>query len=372
MCVFTDKRIKAIAFALVPIVAINVYVGSKMLKKASEKIEVGNQPGIEDMVDQNKLNGGTVLGIENLVDFTEQVQEPQIADTTLSSSGAVSDLVVDSQVTQGTDNEIVYNLNENLDEELSNEVILEDEFSKLYELYLDSGMDYDTVLAMEERGTDLYAAALYAKLKANFVSDDIIRNELRNIIVCGSNATCVSEEVWIALFGNLDRTVSMYENVVDYYYPLAKYVHLQECDLEHEPIFFDEFRINCSEITKTYKEWHPEVNIEDYFREMIEASEDELLISKFNRLMNSGLPIEVILTELEYVYSLSMIPHCMGEEEWLFCFGNIEKTIEPTENVCMYYYDLAFYIHDLMCDLDHKLNEFDRYTCEAYPLALEL
>ena len=93
------------------------------------------------------------------------------------------------------------------------------------------------------------AGALYAKLKANFISDDIIRNELRNIIVCGSNATCVSEETWIALFGNLDRTISMYDNVVDYYYPLAKYVHLQECDLEHEPIFFDEFRINCSEIT---------------------------------------------------------------------------------------------------------------------------
>ena len=58
MCVFTDKRIKAIAFALVPIVAINVYVGSKMLKKASEKIEVGNQPSIEEMVDQNIIHGG--------------------------------------------------------------------------------------------------------------------------------------------------------------------------------------------------------------------------------------------------------------------------------------------------------------------------
>lgn len=369
MCVFTDKRIKAIAFALVPIVAINVYVGSKMLKKASEKIEVGNQPSIEEMVDQNIIHGGISLGIDESVDFTGEInQEPQVDNISSNDSS----VFVDS--TFGT--QIVTDLGIKVDDPVladSSDIVEEkNDFSRLYKLYLDSGMDYEVILAMEDRSSDLYAGALYAKLKANFISDDIIKNELRNIIVCGSNATCVSEETWIALFGNLDRTISMYDNVVDYYYPLAKYVHLQECDLEHEPIFFDEFRINCSEITKTYKEWHPEVNIEDYFREIIEASEDELLISKFNRLMNSGLSIEVILTELEYVYSLSMIPHCMGEEEWLFCFGNIEKTIEPTENVCMYYYDLAFYIHDLMCDLDHKLNEFDRYTCEAYPLALEL
>ena len=372
MCVFTDKRTKAIAFALVPLLAINVYVGSKMLSKTSGKIEVGNQPGIEDMVDQNILNGGTSLEFDKVVEFTESVQESQAINTTLSSSGVVSDLMIDSQVTQGTDDEISCNLDENLDNQSSNEVVEEDEFSKLYKLYLDSGIDYEIILAMEERGTDLYAAALYAKLKANFVSDDIIRNELRNIIVCGSNATCVSEEVWIALFGNLDRTVSMYENVVDYYYPLAKYVHLQNCNLEHEPIFFDEFRINCSDITKTYNEWHPEVNIDDYFRDMVLASQDDNLISKFNQIRSSGLPIEVILTELEYVYSLSMIPRCMCEEDWLMCFGNIEKTIAPTENVCMYYYDLAFYVHSLMCDLEHNLNEFDRYSCEAYSLILEL
>ena len=54
------------------------------------------------------------------------------------------------------------------------------------------------------------------------------------------------------------------------------------------------------------------------------------------------------------------------------CFGNLMKTVSANENVCVYYYDLAYYVHQLWCDFDHELNQFGMYTCDAYNLTLEI
>lgn len=339
MCVFTDRNKKALAFALVPIVAINIYAGCKMLTKTSKDTEVKSSTSIEEVIDVNTIQGDTYLELDESV---------------------VSTQVDITEISQDSNGNIVI-------EDLKQE----SDLSKLERIYSESGNNVDSILVNEDKNSDLYSAALYTKLKNSNIPEDIIRNELNNIIVYGSNATCMSDEEWECLFGNLGRTISIYDNVVDYYYPLAKYVHLYSCDLEHEALFFDDFRISCNNIKELYNVWNPQIDLKDYFTEMVTSSCDIKLIDQFNGLVSSNIDFEILLNELENVYVFSMIPIGLSDEEWLMLFGNLEKTVPVQENVCMYYYDLSFYLHNLWCDFEHHLNQYDRYTCDAYSLTLE-
>lgn len=345
MCVFTDRKKKALAFALVPIVAINVYAGSKMLTKTSRDTEIKNDTSIEEVFDESTIPGETYLEID---DSSIPIQEVDESDLLQDATGNIT-----------------------VSEETLEELTIENEFTVLNDIFEKSGMGVEEIIKHEDRNSSLYASALYKKLKRANISDDVIKHELSNIIVYGSNATCMSDDMWYKLFGNLVGTISMYDNVVDYYYPLAKYVHLYSCDLDHAPLFFDEDRISCSQIEEAYKEANPDIDINEYFKEMILASEDIKLINQFSTIMESGIDLSTLLNELENVYIYAMVPTGMSGEEWQMLFGNLVKTVDPTVNVCMHYYDLAFYVHNLWCDLDHQLNEFDRYTCDVYSLTLE-
>jgi hypothetical protein len=341
VCVFTDKKKKALALALVPIVAINVYAGCKMLNKTSKDVEVQQGAYIEGTIDKEIIPGETFLELD---DNTIEVQEVD-----------KEDLVEDS--------------NGNL---IMEQVVNETDFTRLERICNESGREFQDILCNEDMNSELYASALYKKLKLCNIPDDIIRRELDNIIIYGSNATCIDEDEWIRLFGNLDNTISIYDNVVDYYYPLAKYVHLNSCNLEHSSLFFDEFRITCSSIKELYDIYNPQIDIKDYFTEMISLSDNKNLINQFNVLVNSGIDLDILLCELENVYACAMVPMGLEEDEWLNLFSNLMKTVPETENVCMYYYDLAYYVHQLWCDFDHELNVFGRYTCDAYNLTLEI
>lgn len=345
MCVFTDRKKKALAFALVPIVVINVYAGCKMFTKTSKNTEIKNNTSIEEVLDEGVITGETYLELDDSSITMQEVEE--------------------SDLSQDINGNIV------VSDEILEEIVDENEFSALDDIFEKSKLSIDEILRNEDRNSSLYASALYKKLKRANISDDVIRNELSNIIVYGSNATCMSDEMWYKLFGNLVCTVSMYDNVVDYYYPLAKYVHLYSCTLEHTPLFFDEDRVSCSQIEEAYKVANPEIDINEYFKEMILASGDIKLINQFNTFLESGIDLTTLLNELENVYVYSMVPTGMSDEEWQMLFGNLVKTVDPMINVCIHYYDLAFYVHNLWCDLDHQLNEFDRYTCDAYSLTLE-
>ena len=341
VCVFTDKSKKAFAFALVPIVAINVYAGCKMLNRTSKDVEVQQGAYIEESINKEIIPGETYLELDDSSIEVEMVDE--------------TDLV------QGTDGNI------SIEEPTS-----EDEFTKLERVFSESGRTVDSILSTEDISSELYVSALYTKLKLCNIPLDSIKCELNNIIVYGSNATCMSDAEWYGLFGNLVSTISMYDNVVDYYYPLAKYIHLKECELEHSPFFFDEYRVTCKRIEELYNVYNPQIDIKDYFTEMISLSSNIKLINQFNGLINSGIDLEVLLCELENVYALAMVPTGLTEEEWLMYFGNLMKTVSANENVCIYYYDLAYYVHQLWCDFDHELNQFGMYTCDAYNLSLEI
>ena len=183
-----------------------------MLNKTSKDTEVQQGAYIEGTIDKEIIPGETFLELDDNTIKVEEVEEEKVIEN-------------------GSGNLIVEQL------------IYESDFIRLARVFKESGKSVDNILNNEDISSELYASALYNKLRICNIPDDVIRNELDNIIIYGSNATCMSEEQWNRLFGNLGNTISIYDNVVDYYYPLAKYVHLYNCDLEHSSLFFDEFRI---------------------------------------------------------------------------------------------------------------------------------
>lgn len=347
MCVFTDKKGKTMALALVPIIAINIYAGCKIVKNQT-RVEQPNS-SIESVLDESDI----------------------LEDSYLE----YGDVLVDGVTDHTTYDEIQFGVAEpNISQEIELDYVTnqESEISKLERIYNNSKLSIEFILENEYRDSELYVSALLAKLRNAHISEEIIREELNNIIVYGSNATCMSDDEWNRLFGNLGSTISIYDNVVDYYYPLAKYFHLSNCSLEHSPLYFDEYRITCLDIQELYDAYNPQIDIKDYFRDMVSMSQDIRLIKQLESLINSGIDFDTILCELENVYMYARIPMCVPEEEWEMAFGNLLKTIDYQENVCLYYYDLAFYIHELWCDFEHTLNEFGKYECDIHSKVLEI
>lgn len=320
MCVFTDKKyIKYASIALVPIMAINTYVGYKIVK-------------VED-----------ALEVEQIDTVIEEVINSEDLEYTFdigSSDGIVTG-----------------NINSNV-------------FEVLLNTYRSSGKKIEDILSNVSKDDSLYASALYARLKEFSLLDDVIKSELENIICFGTQATCVSEEKWNSLFGNLLGTVGEYDNVIDYYYPLASYVHRYSCDLEHEPIFFDEARITCSNIVAMYNEKNPQIDYRKYFTEMIYATDDMQLISKFKRIEKLDSFDEAI-NELESIYQFASVYEMLDNSLKEGLFVILPNTINSDEDLFDTYYELAYYFHSLWCDLEHTMDLNGRYECVDYSLTLE-
>ena len=319
MCVFTDKTYKKyVALVLVPVIAINTYVGYTMvLKSNNDDVEYEDVPGIEEVV-------------------TESLGE-------------------EFQVSENVGNQ-----------ELSN-----NEFTQLVNEFNSSNMSVEEILSTVNKGDSLYASALYTKLKNYFLTDDVILQELENVVCFGTQATCVSEDMWNNLFGNLLGTISEYDNVIDYYYPLALYIHLHSCELEHDKVFFDETRVTCTNLENLLNEKVPSFDYKSYIIEMVETSDSDILKVQLNTILNSGVDFDDAINELEYVYQFSMVPTDLSEELWNMLFGTLMKTIDENSNVCSEYYDLAYYVHSLWCDFEHNMNEYERYECNTTSLILE-
>lgn len=310
---------------MVPLLAINTFVGCAVVDKTTEKTSdlTDNKVGIEIIEDYDYSRDG----------YVETLTTP----------------IVETSDSLGYDNPL----------------------NVLYELFNKSNNDINTILNISDRNSDLYASALYAKARSYSLSDDVILRELENIICYGTQATCVDEVTWYELFGNLVGTISEYENVVDYYYPLASYIHRFSCSLDHESLFFDENRIVCDDILRMYEEKNPTIDYVSYVKEMIFASSDNNLIGKFNKIVNSNGDVESAIYELDSVYYLSMFPTDLSEELWNQLFSNLMSTINPDENVCSVYYDLAYYVHELFCDLEHTMNSDGKYECVDEIIALK-
>lgn len=256
-----------------------------------------------------------------------------------------------------------------LEEVVENVVCPSEEFVDLVKIYNESELEYDEILLMEDRNSELYASALYAKLKACSIMDEVILDELENIVCFGTQATCVSDEVWVASFGNLLQTISEYDNVIDYYYPLASYVHKRYCDLQHESLFFDENRIICSKIEELLQSKMPSFDYQSYIVDMVNASGNNKFIQQIKNILNSDVDFYDVLNDLENVYQLGGVSRDFSEDIYYSLFGSL-MSISSDKDVCVEYYDLSCYIHSLLCDLSQNISEYRDYD-DDYSLTLE-
>ena len=80
-------------------------------------------------------------------------------------------------------------------------------------------------------------------------------------------------------------------------------------------------------------------------------------------MINSGVPMETYLKELHTMTLMQQIPMCVPEDIWYESFGNL-IALDPE---CLSLFDMfsefAIFVHDLQCEEEHTLNEFDCYTC---------
>ena len=117
VCVFTDRKKKAIAFALVPVIAINVYAGCKMLTKTSKNILNEPSTSIEQVVEE--IPGETYLELD------ESKLDVEIVDESQLSQDINGDIILDKVIDEETD------------------------FTKLDKIYKESRLDIDTILKNE-------------------------------------------------------------------------------------------------------------------------------------------------------------------------------------------------------------------------------
>lgn len=80
-------------------------------------------------------------------------------------------------------------------------------------------------------------------------------------------------------------------------------------------------------------------------------------------MINSGVPMETYLKELHTMTLMQQIPMCVPEDIWYESFGHL-IALDPE---CLSLFDMfsefAIFVHDLQCEEEHTLNEFDCYTC---------
>ena len=84
----------------------------------------------------------------------------------------------------------------------------------------------------------------------------------------------------------------------------------------------------------------------------------------YQRLVNAGIPKEIILGELANVILEQQLPRCCSEEEWQTNFGTICSVLGEYESMYEAYFCLSYLVHDELCELEHRHNEFGAITCE--------
>lgn len=323
MCIFIKKNGKRVAaLTLVPLLAINIYVGSRIAKgNNATKVDNGRKSSTVEMIDKKDFRTTTLSGEEKSVEQT-----------------------------------VVKTLEE------------KNVFEKLQQIYLSSNRNFNEILESEDKSSPVYVSALYEKLINANLNEDVIKQELNNILAYSLTFTDMDNETWMDLFGNLVGTVGEYDNVMDYYYPLAIYVHKSECELEHSPHEFDESRLTCTVLEEMNSHAFTDCSYVDYVISMIEASEDANIINQYNKIVSSGISFEIALDELNSIYSLSQVPMCIDEETWNELFKHLLTTVNEYDNVFEVYGDLAYYVHLLGCDFEHYTDEYGVNVCEGMKL----
>lgn len=221
------------------------------------------------------------------------------------------------------------------------------------------GNEYSNVSELQE---------LYDLLFINGCNLTDVNRELNNILLVKLAGIPVTAQERLVLFNTLGRTIPLDVDVVEFYYPLAKYVHLQGCkDIVHS----SEDNMACGELSDKLNSFSV-MSFEDYIASKVYESGSITLRDAYERIKASDYTLEDVLIELDAIYNLCAIPTDMDEETWNKLFGRLLTTVCEYDNVCFVYYDLALLVHKSVCGYKHITNEFGATECDGMTFKLNL
>lgn len=202
---------------------------------------------------------------------------------------------------------------------------------------------------------------LYDRLLVSGLDTKDINRELNNILLVKLSGLEPTTEERLVLFNNLNRTVSKEQDVIDVYYPLAKYTHLNNCTEVHSMV---DDNLTCNGLKQESSGFKVETFSEYVTRKALESG-SLTMVDSIQRILISDYTLNECLIELDAVYTLCSVPTDVSEETWNKLFGKLLTTTGEFENVCYVYYDLALLVHKLTCEYPHYVNEFGVTECKS-------
>jgi len=206
---------------------------------------------------------------------------------------------------------------------------------------------------------------IYDQLLISGCDMNDVHRELQNVLLVKITGTKVMAEERLVLFNVLGKTVPMDVDVVDYYYPLASYVHLKSCP---ELIHNDG---KCEALTKA-AEGFSVMSFGEFITNKVYESGSITLRDAIDRINVSDYTLEECLVELDAIYNVCTVPSDMSEELWNQLFGRLLTVTGEYENVCYVFYDLAVLVHKSVCEYPHYTNVFGATECDGMTFKLNL
>lgn len=218
---------------------------------------------------------------------------------------------------------------------------------------------FDNVI-IEEDTKHKELCALYDQLLVSGIDTKDIDRELSNILLVKLSGVDVNQEQRLVLFNSLRKTVAPTVDVIEYYYPLAQYTHMNNCtEVNHDIV---DGRLTCRRLEQVASDFRIETFSEFVTRKALETGSLTMLDS-VQRIMASDYTLSECLPELDAIYVLCSVPTDVSEELWVQLFGKLLTTTNEFENVCYVYYDLALLVHKLTCEYPHYVNQFGVTEC---------
>ncbi len=220
-------------------------------------------------------------------------------------------------------------------------------------------VDFDKII-IEEDTKHKELCALYDQLLVSGIDTKDIDRELSNILLVKLSGVEVNQEQRLVLFNSLRRTVAPNVDVIEYYYPLAQYTHMNNCtEVDHDIV---DGRLTCKGLEQVSSDFKIESFSEFVVRKALETG-SLTMVDSIQRIMASDFTLSECLPELDAIYVLCSIPTDVSEELWMQLFGKLLTTTNEFENVCYVYYDLALLVHKLTCEYPHYVNQFGVTEC---------
>lgn len=201
---------------------------------------------------------------------------------------------------------------------------------------------------------------LYDQLLVSGCDMNDVHRELQNVLLVKLTGTKVMSEERIVLFNTLGKTVPLDVDVVDYYYPLARYVHLKSCSQIHSEV---DGNVTCDTLVDMSNSFKVGT-FSQYITNKVYESGSITLRDAIERINASDYSLEECLVELDAIYNVCTVPTDMSDELWNQLFGRLLTVTGEYENVCFVFYDLAVLVHKSVCYFPHYVNEFGATECD--------